>query len=68
APADDWRAWLHDACSRDGVDLVDPTARMIRVQERGQDVFFDHLTDTGHEALAAELVAWFRDRSLTSTH
>lgn len=68
APADDWRSWLHDACSRNGIDLVDPTARLIRVQQSGRDVFFDHFTDAGHDAFAAELVAWFRDRSLTTTH
>ncbi len=62
-PADDWRAWLRDACARDGIALVDPTDRLVRVQHSGRDVFFDHFTEAGHEAFAAELLTWFRDAS-----
>ncbi len=60
APADDWRAWLHGVCARDSVAMIDPTDSLIRVQQSGQDVFFDHFTDAGHEAFAAELFDWFQ--------
>ncbi len=62
APPDDWRAWLHDVCARNEIDLIDPTERLVRVQQSGQDVFFDHFTDAGHDAFAAELVPWIRNR------
>lgn len=68
APPDDWRAWLHNICLRDSVELLDPTERMVGVQQSGHDVFFDHLTDAGHEALAAELSAWFPEHALISPH
>lgn len=60
-PADDWRAWLHDVCARDSIELVDPTDRLIQVQQSGRDVFFDHFTDAGHDAFAAELLTRFRE-------
>ena len=60
APPDDWRAWLHDVCARDSVALVDPTDRLVQVQQAGRDVFFDHFTDAGHEAFAEALLAWFQ--------
>ena len=62
APPDDWRAWLHDVCARNQIDLIDPTERLIAVQHDGTDVFFDHFTDAGHDAFAAELVPWIRNR------
>ena len=60
APPDDWRAWLHEVCARDSVALVDPTDRLVQVQQAGRDVFFDHFTDAGHEAFAEALLAWFQ--------
>ncbi|MCI0450865.1 MAG: hypothetical protein L0Z51_00575 [Candidatus Latescibacteria bacterium] len=60
-PADDWHAWLRDVCARNQVSMIDPTERLVALQASGRDVFFDHFTDAGHEAFAAELLAWFRE-------
>jgi hypothetical protein len=52
---DSWLPWLHDACARLGIPLLDPRDALRARLDAGDAVFDDHWTRAGHEAVAGYL-------------
>jgi hypothetical protein len=56
---DSWKARLISFCSDKGIDCIDPTQDLMKMQDIGKEVFYDHLTLYGHEACAVAFDKWF---------
>ena len=56
AERDSWVAWLLAFGRANGIEIIDPTARFARAEERGHELYYDHLTGYGHAEMAAEFL------------
>ena len=62
AEQDSWKSWLFDVCYRNDINIIDPTERFIEDTQRGEELYYDHLTREGHRALAGVFVDDFLNR------
>jgi len=53
AERDNWAPWLMEFCARNDVAIVNPSERFFVRGNRGEELFYDHLTSRGHALLAA---------------
>jgi len=61
AEQDSWAPRLYEYTSRDSIPLVDPTEQLRDAISKGKEVYYDHYTPEGHEAVAKSfLVFWDR--------
>jgi hypothetical protein len=63
ADQDSWAVWLDAVCQRNSVDLVDPSNEFFLGLERGEEIFYDHLTPAGHDLLARVFIDYFRSKA-----
>jgi len=61
---DSWKDWLMSFCADKGITCIDPTQDLIRMQDAGKDIFYDHFTIYGHRALNDSFVEWFKQQNL----
>ena len=59
---DSWAAWLLAFCRTNNIEIIDPSTRFARAEERGQELYYDHLTSDGHAELTAEFLERFETR------
>jgi hypothetical protein len=60
---DTWKAWLAAFAGEHGIELVDPFPELLEATKRGDRVLWDHLTSSGHLAVAEAFVGWFQSRT-----
>lgn len=60
---DSWANWLFDVCDRNDMDIIDPTQPFMEATQRGEELYYDHLTKEGHRVLAGVIVDYFLNRS-----
>jgi hypothetical protein len=56
---DSWASWLAGVCEQDSIYLIDPSPRLLEAMSRGEEVFYDHLTEHGHKAVGDAFVDYF---------
>jgi hypothetical protein len=56
-----WKPWMEEVVGRHGIEFVDPTEALIQRINRGEEIFYDHFTRAGHEAVAESFLAWYRE-------
>jgi len=61
---DTWKPWLENFCLKNEITFIDPTSNLIKIQESGNDVFYDHFTKYGHKATAQNFTEWWLKNSL----
>jgi len=54
-----WKPWLEKFCSQNGIPFIDPTAELMNIQEQGNDVYYDHYTRFGHQAVTRKFISWY---------
>lgn len=59
AAQDSWAPWLFHFCRERGIELVDPTAELVTLKGRGEEIFFDHLAPAGHRAVAESFLKYY---------
>ena len=62
AEQDSWAAWLFEVCAREGIPVIDPTPQLIDARDRGKEIYYDHLSGGGHDAVAQAFVEWYAAR------
>ena len=58
---DSWKHWLETFCADNDITFIDPSPTLIEAESRGEEVFYDHFTEHGHQAFAESFVKWFRE-------
>jgi len=58
---DTWKKMLMDFSQKENIILIDPTNSFYQYNASGCDLFYDHLTSCGHEALAMAFINWFHE-------
>lgn len=53
---DTWKPWLEKFCIENNIPFIDPTSNLLKMQKKGNDVFYDHYTKFGHKATANEFI------------
>ena len=61
---DSWKTWLEKFCTKHGIDFIDPTDELLREQENGNEVFYDHFSKHGHVAFARSFANWFKTNAM----
>jgi hypothetical protein len=61
---DTWKGWLEGLAARYGIGFIDPFPELLEATERGERVLWNHLTPSGHKAVAKAFVGWFKSRSV----
>ena len=61
AEQDSWRLWLKDVCASHQITFLDPSERLLEAESMGEEVFYDHFTESGHEVFAKSFVEWYRE-------
>ena len=56
---DTWKPWLEKFCLQNKIPFIDPRDNLLRIQLNGNDVFYDHYTKFGHDAVAQEFIEWY---------
>ena len=59
AEQDSWAGWLFDVCQREGIPVIDPSAALFAAKDRGEEIYYDHLSAAGHDAVADAFVHWY---------
>jgi hypothetical protein len=54
-----WKPWLEKFCLENGITLIDPTDELMATQQKGNDVFYDHYTKFGHQAVTRKFIHWY---------
>jgi hypothetical protein len=57
---DTWKGWLERVAAEHGIELIDPYPELLEATTRGERVLWNHLTPSGHQAVAKAFVRWFR--------
>jgi hypothetical protein len=57
---DTWKGWLEAVAAEHGIELIDPFPELLEATERGERVLWNHLTSSGHQAVAKAFVGWFK--------
>lgn len=57
---DSWKPWLGSFCTKQNINLIDPTEELLKMNEVGKQIFYDHFTKYGHIAFANSFIEWFR--------
>lgn len=52
-------SWLESFCLNNEIEFIDPTPFLIQKDAEGVELFYDHLTIEGHQALAEYFAAWY---------
>lgn len=58
---DSWKPWLESFTSENNITFIDSTSCLVKMQNSGKDVFYDHFTKEGHKAFADAFVTWFKN-------
>lgn len=53
---DTWKPWLEKFCLQNEIIFIDPTNNLLNMELNGNEVFYDHYTKFGHQAVAKEFV------------
>ncbi|MFQ5512553.1 MAG: hypothetical protein ACE5EO_11965 [Candidatus Krumholzibacteriia bacterium] len=56
---DSWAEWLAAVCAEEGIELIDPSSRLLEAMANGEEVFYDHLTQDGHTAVGGAFLDYF---------
>jgi len=56
---DTWKKFLLDFAIKENINLIDPTSSFWKYHNSGCDLYYDHLTSCGHEALSRAFIDWF---------
>lgn len=54
-----WKPWLENFCRENNVLFIDPTDELTKTQQTGNDVFYDHYTKYGHQAVCRKFTSWY---------
>jgi len=63
AEQDSWAGWLFELCRREHIPLIDPSQALLAQQRLGREIYYDHLSAAGHDAVAASFVDWYRKQA-----
>lgn len=58
---DSWKTWLFRLCAKEDIDIIDPTDNLILATKHKGIVYYDHLTEVGHQAVSESFSSWFRN-------
>ena len=56
---DTWKPWLEKFCIQNEIPFIDPTDNLLRAQLNGEEIFYDHYTKFGHQAVSNKFISWF---------
>ena len=59
-----WKPWLESLCEKHSITFIDSTINIAEMEFSGKEVFYDHLTRDGHEAVAKAFIDWFVENSV----
>ncbi len=54
-----WKPWLVKTCQAQSISFIDPTAALARRANAGVEVYYDHFTAAGHDAVAETFEEWY---------
>jgi hypothetical protein len=54
-----WKPFLEKFCLENGIPFIDPTDELMVTQQKGNDVFYDHYTKFGHQAVSRKFISWY---------
>ena len=59
---DSWKPWLEQFCHQNTISFIDPTHEFFITKKQNKQIYFDHFTNSGHQAFAKAFVNWFNFR------
>ena len=56
---DTWKPWIERFCFKNEIPFIDPTDNLLNAQLNGDEIFYDHYTKFGHQAVSNHFISWF---------
>jgi hypothetical protein len=57
---DSWAGWLFGFCEAQGIPVIDPSRELLHHKQSGEEIYYDHLSAGGHDAVAESFARWYR--------